>query len=60
MNLEIVATAQELRAQIKIWVGELQRGTPRGEWLGGYSPPTTSSIAMVCKFIRVSPAETGG
>jgi len=60
MNLEIVGIAQELRAQIKIWVGELQRGAPRGEWLGGYSPPSTSSMAIVCTFARTSPAEIGG
>ena len=60
MNLEIVGIAQELRAQIKTWVGELQPGAPRGEWLGGYSPPTTSSMAIVCTFAWTSPAEIGG
>ena len=60
MNLEIVGIAQELRAQIKTWVGELQPGAPRGEWLGGYSPPSTSSMAIVCTFARTSPAEIGG
>jgi hypothetical protein len=30
MNLEIVGIAEELRVQIKAWVGEIGKGVPRG------------------------------